>query len=63
MSGSLEASPGGPADSVKSESSPTDAVVELAIVHHDLSYCVVPFRSCALTARTNVASVHRILRL
>jgi hypothetical protein len=64
MSGELEASPSGPADSVKSETpQTTDAVVGVTVVHGELSWTVVRFRSPSPTAIVEFARVNRILRL
>jgi hypothetical protein len=62
-SGTLEASPSGPADSVKSETAQHDAVVELVAVHDDLSWSVVPYRSPAPRPTVKSARINRILRL
>ena len=63
ISGELEASPSGPADSVKSETSQTDAVVEVTFVHVEPSWSVVSFRTLAPTAVVEFARVNRVLRL
>ena len=63
MSGALEASPSGPADSVNNEKPQTDAVVEVAVVHAEPSWSVVAFRALAPTAVVEFARVNRVLRL
>ena len=63
MSGSLEASPSGPADSVNSEKPQTDAVVEVAFVHMELSWSVVSSRALPPTPVIDFTHVNRILRL
>jgi hypothetical protein len=63
MSGELEASPSGPADSVKSETTQTDAIVELTFVHAEPSWSVVTLRALAPTGVVEFTRVNRILRL
>ena len=63
MSGTLEASPSGPADSVNSEKPQTDAVVEVAFVHIELSWSVVSSRALPPTPGSDVTHVNRIHRL
>ena len=63
MSGTLEASPSGPADSVNNEKPQTNAVVEVAFVHAEPSWSVVTFRALAPTAVVEFARVNRVLRL
>jgi hypothetical protein len=64
MTGELEASPSGPADSVKSETTQTaDAVVEAAFVQAEPSWSVVSFRALAPIAIVEFTRGNRILRL
>jgi len=63
MSGTLEASPCGPADSVNNEKPQTEAVVEVAFVHAERSWTVVSVRPLAPTAVVEFARVNRVLRL
>jgi len=64
MSGGLEASPSGPADGVKSETTQSaDAVVEVAFVHAEPSWSVVSFRALAPRAIVEFTRTNRILRL
>ncbi|HEV8396086.1 MAG TPA: hypothetical protein VGQ37_17520 [Vicinamibacterales bacterium] len=63
MSGSLEASPSGPADSVNTEKPQTDVVVEVTFVHAEPSWSIVSFRALAPTAAGEFARVNRVLRL
>lgn len=64
MSGSLEASPSGPADSVNNEKPQTSAaVVEVTFVHAEPSWSIVLFRALAPTAVVEFARVNRVLRL
>jgi hypothetical protein len=63
MSGALEASPSGPADSVNNEKPQTSAIVEVAFVHAELSWSAVTFRALAPTAVVEFAHVNRVLRL
>jgi hypothetical protein len=63
MSGSLEASPSGPADSVNNEKPQTEAVVEVAFVHAERSWTVVSARALAPTPVGESARLNRVLRL
>ena len=63
MSGSMEASPSGPADSVNSDNTQTNAVVEVAFVHPEPSWTIVLSRVLAPTAVVEFARVNRVLRL
>jgi hypothetical protein len=63
MSGTLEASPSGPADSVNSEKPQTDALVEVAFVHIVLPWSVVSSRALPPTPVIDFTHVNRILRL
>jgi hypothetical protein len=64
VSGSLEASPSGPADNVKSETTQaSDALVEVVVVHVEPSSTVVRLPPPVPTARVEYAHVNRILRL
>jgi len=63
MTGTLEASPSGPADSIHSESMQAPAIVEVAFVHVEPSWSVVSFRTLAPTAVVEFARVNRVLRL
>jgi hypothetical protein len=63
MSGQLEASPCGPADSIQSETKQTTAVVETAFVYAEPSWSFVTFRALAPTAVVEFTHVNRVLRL
>ena len=63
MSGQLEASPCGPADSVQSETTQTIVVVETAFVYAEPSWSVVSFHALAPATVGEHTRVHRILRL
>lgn len=64
MSGGLEASPSGPADSVKSEATQVaDALVEVTVAHVELSWVGIRFHAPSPTAIAQFAHVNRILRL
>ena len=63
MSGGLEASPSGPADSVTSETKQTLAIVAVGFVHTEPSWSVVPFRTHAPTAAVAFVRINRVLRL
>jgi hypothetical protein len=66
MSGELQASPSGPADSVKSETTQTQtacALVEATVVHVEPSWTVVRFHAPAPTTLVEFAHVNRVLRL
>jgi hypothetical protein len=63
MSGELEASPSGPADSVKSEATQADAIVEVAFAHIELSWSDVSSRALPPTPVSDFTHVNRILRL
>ena len=63
MSGDLQASPSGPADSVKSETTQQDAIAEVAFEHAERSWSDVSFRALAPTAVVEFTRVNRVLRL
>jgi hypothetical protein len=63
MSGTLEGSPSGPADSVNNEKPQTAAVVEVAFVHAEPSWSIVSFHALARTSPVEFARVNRVLRL
>ena len=64
MSGELTASPCGPADSIKSETTQTAyALVEITVVHVEPSWTVVFFHAPAPTTIGEFARVSRVLRL
>jgi hypothetical protein len=66
MSGELQASPCGPADSVKSETTQTQAacaLVEATVVHVGPAWTLVAFQPPAPTALIEFAQVNRVLRL
>lgn len=63
MTGDLQASPSGPADSVQSEKTQTDAVVVLAFVHAEPTWTIVSVRALKATVGAEFARVNRILRL
>ena len=63
MSGELEASPSGPADSVKSETTQADAIVEVAYVHIELSWSEISSRALPPAPVIDFTHVNRILRL
>ena len=64
MSGELTASPSGPADSVKSETTQTAyALVELIVVHVEPFWTAVSFHAPAPMAIVEIARVSRVLRL
>ena len=62
MSGALEASPSGPADSVQDDTTHTVATVEAPWVYEP-SWSVASFRVLAPTAVVEFARVNRTLRL
>ena len=64
MSGTLEASPSGPADSVHGETMQAPAVVEdVVLLHAELTLSVVVFRALEPAALAEISRVNQILRL
>src|SRR5690242_12078953 len=66
LSGELQASPSGPADGVKSETTQTQtacAVVEATVIHLEPSWTFVQFHAPAPTTIVEFVHVNRILRL
>jgi hypothetical protein len=63
MSGELQASPSGPADSIQNETTQNPAVVEVAFVHVEPSWTLSLFRASAPAAIVDFARVNRVLRL
>jgi len=64
MSGELQASPSGPADSIQSETTQGPAVVEdVVFVHADSSPGVLLFRALGSSAIVESARVNQVLRL
>jgi hypothetical protein len=64
LSGELQASPSGPADSVNSETKQTtDALVTVTFVHVEWSWSVVAYRPLPPGAIAELTHVNRILRL
>ena len=63
MTGTLEASPSGPADSIHSEAMQAPAVVEVAFVHVEPTSSVVSFQPLATTKVVEFTHVNRVLRL
>ncbi len=64
MSGTLEASPGGPADSIQAETTQSAAVVEdVVFLQPELSPSVAVFGALEPAALVEVARVNQILRL
>ena len=64
MSGTLEASPNGPADSIQSETTQGPAVVEdVVFLHAEVSLSVVTFGALEPAALVESSRTHRVLRL
>jgi hypothetical protein len=64
MSGDLQASPSGPADSIQSETTQSPAVVEdVVFVHAESSPGVLLFRALEPSAILESARVNQVLRL
>jgi len=64
MSGELQASPSGPADSIQSETTQAPAVVEdVVFVHADSSPGVLIFRALEASTILESARVNQVLRL
>ena len=63
MSGELQASPSGPADSIKSETAQADAIVEVTFAHVDLSWSAISSRALPPAPVIEFTHVNRILRL
>ena len=64
MSGELQASPSGPAASVKSETTQAAyAVVAVTVVHVDPTWTVVRFHAPAPTTLVEFVHVNRVLRV
>ena len=63
MSGELQASPNGPADSIQNETTQTPAVVEVAFVPLEPSWSVASFHPIAPRTIVDFTHVNRVLRL
>jgi hypothetical protein len=63
ISGGLEASRSGPVDSVKSETTQTDTIVEVAFVYTEPAWSVTASRARAPRAVVEFIRVNRVLRL